>query len=412
MFKIKVVLTAFLVVLAVNAVATSSASAGWVVEGTELAEGSKAALATTAKVTTATILSMPSLKTKITCKGSLLKGETAEIIGTTTLKAKSLTFEGCETLEPKTGCELESQPKSIPTNPLVATTVAGATFPENGLTFTAQTKTVLANIAFKEKNTCALEGEEPVKGAVTLNLPTGEEELSAQTIQGLGSTENNSLEVGGTKAYIENGAAILKLASGNKWRADKPAHWYKEGVILPEKAEANALAVETGSGTETVGLFNLTAGEEGICKMKDTGKIWNPVGGGPGKGKIATATFSGCTSKFCKPAETPELKEAGTPWSTELRAGKLILLKVANMGIQVICDGKAKLTYQGSPEPAMLNGEGKGETDCVASTHTTYAEFPALKWFLKSGLERAIIEGKDCIWDASPAKEKITVKSP
>jgi hypothetical protein len=189
----------------------------WFVAGSKLS--SSAALATTAKVD-----SSPTLKIKVggssikvSCKGTILSSVSPEIRATNELKAKSLTFEGCETTEPATGCKLEGQPVSIKTEPIKATDKAGPKSPEARLTFTPQTKKALAALAFSEKNTCAFDESEPLNGAVTLKAPTGQNEEASQAIEGLGSVENNSLELAGNKAVIEGGRTLLKLTSGSKW---------------------------------------------------------------------------------------------------------------------------------------------------------------------------------------------------
>jgi hypothetical protein len=218
--KITTTALAFLTALALIAIASSSASAAaWFVGGEELPTGSKAALAATAKVDTAFVLSIPKVSLKIACKGTTFGTQSAEIIGTESGKAKSLTFEGCETIEPATGCAIEGQPQSITTVPL---NIAVANFtkkPADRLTLQAQTKSTLAEVTFSEKNTCALTGSEPLKGTVTFGVPKGQEASTQQVIEGLGSMENNSLEIAGGKAYVATGAASFTLATSSPFAA-------------------------------------------------------------------------------------------------------------------------------------------------------------------------------------------------
>jgi hypothetical protein len=226
MFKMRLTMVAFLGVLGLTGVAASSASAGWFIEGEELASGSKAALASTAKVDTAPVLTIlpgsPS-KVKVECGGSLLRTSEPNIIGTETLKAKSITFEGCKVTEPTTGCALEGQPTTITTNPLVSTPTEGASFPESRLTLKPQTKKTLAELAFSESSTClGGGGQKPVVGSLTVKAPTLQEELATQPIEALGSTENNSLEIAGDKTILEKGKTLLALATGQGWVWHKP----------------------------------------------------------------------------------------------------------------------------------------------------------------------------------------------
>ncbi len=216
MSRAKITIAALFATLVFSAVVAGPASANWFIGGTELGVGKTAALANTAQVDTAAVLNIPKLKVKLTCTGNILRGVNPEIIGTNKGKAKSLIFEGCKTVEPATGCELLENPQEIPTEPIEAT-VTKATSPADRVFFKPKTKTLFANINFKEKNVCALEGKEPITGGVTINAPTGQTEILNQPIEGLGSFENNSLEIGGAKAYIEGGRALLLVLTAQTW---------------------------------------------------------------------------------------------------------------------------------------------------------------------------------------------------
>jgi hypothetical protein len=212
MFKIRLTIVALFGVLTLSAVAASSATAGWFIEGE--ASGSKAALASTAKIDTAPVLAVSagSSKVKVECGGSLLHASEANLIGTESLKAKSVSFEGCKVTEPTTGCALEGQPTTITTTSLLATPAEGVSFPEDTLTLKPQTKKTLAELAFSESSTCLGGGGlKPVVGSLTVKAPTLQEERVTQPIEALGSTENNSLEVAGDKTILEKGKLELAL---------------------------------------------------------------------------------------------------------------------------------------------------------------------------------------------------------
>jgi hypothetical protein len=196
------------------AVGASQASAGWDIEGAELAAGSKAALASTAKVDSAAKLHMPGIKVTVECTGALMKATNPEIVGTSVAKAEDLTFEGCSTVEPASNCGLASS--SIKTSAVLLSFKEGTVYPEDRATVKPETKTTLAEIPFNEGTACALEGVQPLKGQVTVAAPDlQQEEVGAQPIEGLGSTENNSLELGaGNKAFLTGGATLLDLTSG------------------------------------------------------------------------------------------------------------------------------------------------------------------------------------------------------
>jgi hypothetical protein len=216
MSRVKATIVVLVAAFALSAVAAGTASAEWFINGTKLT--GSAALATTAKVDTDAVLDIGTIK--ILCKGGLLRGARPEIDSANEGgMAESLTFEGCETIEPATKCTLVGQPRTITTNPVTATVkkLTGSS-KEDRVIFTPLTKKSFAILPFSETNTCALNSEEEsVNGSVTVGAPTGQEENEAQAIEGLGSTENNSLEVAGLKAFILRGRALLKLASGSKW---------------------------------------------------------------------------------------------------------------------------------------------------------------------------------------------------
>jgi len=194
-----------------SAVAASSASAGsWFVNGTKLAKGATVALATTAHVDESTVLSVPSLGIKLTCSGNTLKGEAAYIQGEAYGGAKSLTFEGCSEITPNT-CTIQT---TIATEPVVASVETGNA-PLDRILFKPAQDRVFATINFK--GSCVEAGEQGVDGAVVLDSSTGQTESVTQPLQGLGTTENNSLEILEKKAYLVGGKALLTLASGLKW---------------------------------------------------------------------------------------------------------------------------------------------------------------------------------------------------
>lgn len=212
MSRVKVVIVAALAVLALSAVAASSASATWFAGGTEIT--TLTALSTTAKVDALAILNLPVQKIKIDCSGALLKGESPDLSPGDRGQAAALIFEGCEIVEPA-NCSLS---KLIIRTQAILATARLAAAPEDRVLFEPKGGTQFATIPFREGTACALEGEQPVKGKVNIKAPTGQNESVTQAIEGMGSVENNSLEVGaGNKAFIEGGKALITLASGIKW---------------------------------------------------------------------------------------------------------------------------------------------------------------------------------------------------
>ena len=217
MSRIRVMILALSAALALSAVAISSASAVWLVNGTTLV--SSAALTTAAVVDEPSKLLVPSLgDLTIECTGSRLDETKPEIIVGDTGKAESLKFLTCNTTHPASGCALEKANEAISTNPINTRAFLGKG-EEDRILFSPQTRPIFTELAFHEPDECAFEGLTAVKGSVTLGAPTGQLELLNQAIVGLGSVENNSLEIGSgtTKAYLLGGKTLLRLANDSKW---------------------------------------------------------------------------------------------------------------------------------------------------------------------------------------------------
>jgi len=248
MFKIRPIVVVLYAAFVLSAIVTSSASAGWFIEGKELAAGSTAALATTAKVDEVSTLLVPNLSISVVCSGSTLDAVSPEIIGGDTAKAASLRFLDCNTTKPATGCALATANQTIPTLGITAT-AKEATYPDEKLLVAAQTKNTLAEMEFNEANTCAFNGLEPVKGSLTLNVPTLQEERAVLPVEGQGSIENNSLEIGsGNKAFIDGGKALLKLASGKVFSHSSGPWEYK----TESKVEGEGTSTFTTEGSVKV----------------------------------------------------------------------------------------------------------------------------------------------------------------
>jgi hypothetical protein len=180
------------------------------VNSVELPAGSKAPLATKAVTDENAVFSAPGIKLKLTCAS--LEDNGGALVGENMGEASSLKFGGCSEVEPST-CKLGSP--TIETEPVLATLSMDVTFPEDRVLLAPKTKSTLASIDLE--GSCTLAGEELVTGDANIKLPTGQEELTGQAIEGLGSVENNSLMIAGSKVFLEKGKALLKLSSGSKF---------------------------------------------------------------------------------------------------------------------------------------------------------------------------------------------------
>jgi hypothetical protein len=217
MFRVKIVTIMGVVACVFSALGAASASANWFVGGTELK--TSAILATAEVVDEIPVILVPSLNDlAATCSGGgTLNNSSPEIIAGNSVKAEALIFLGCNVTNPPTGCSLAKPNQAIPTLPITAHAFLGPG-EEVRVIYLAQTKNTLAEIEFSESNECALTGRQILKGSITDGVPRGQLEATTETLVGLGSVENNSLEGGGgAKVKIVGGKALVKLASGSKW---------------------------------------------------------------------------------------------------------------------------------------------------------------------------------------------------
>jgi hypothetical protein len=213
---------ALLAAVAMSAIAASSASADeWFIEGTKLAAGKSAALATAAPVDELIAFKMlagSSSEVEIRCEGANLIKAEAYISGGTGGMAKAVTFEACEITKPSTDCALEGQPRNISTTALGITTLLAGPATKIKVNVHPLSGTQFTTIPIASGSTCLDgEGEKPIKGSVfVLSSNTGTESVT-HTVMAQGSLENNSLEVAGQKAIVSTGLVLDKLASGSKW---------------------------------------------------------------------------------------------------------------------------------------------------------------------------------------------------
>jgi len=207
MSKVKTLVMTFIAVLALGAVASTSASAatpGWMVSGTTLS-GSEA-LATTAAVDENAQLTASGVT--IECTGKNLNGLSPKIEAGSMGSVTSLIFTGCKALG--TTCTIEST--EIGTVPVLAeATLEGSLGVK--VVFSPQSGTIFATIKYLGAS-CALLGLKPVTGKASVSAPTGQDEQVLQQI--VANTASGELQVGSASATLK-GKALLKLATSSPW---------------------------------------------------------------------------------------------------------------------------------------------------------------------------------------------------
>jgi len=217
MSKAKLMVAAFFAVLALGALASSTASAatvGWLVNGTLLTGTQTAAIATTAFVDEKGILAFGEGEgeVKITCSSSTLGGVSPQIEATNKGSASSLIFEGCESTS--TGeCKLVSG-KSIGTLPITTEVTLDGPLAVQGV-FKPKSGTTFATIKLEGTN-CAESGKVGIKGTAPWLAPTGQDERTLQLLSVNITKEQNVLQVGSLAASLK-GSILLALVSLKGW---------------------------------------------------------------------------------------------------------------------------------------------------------------------------------------------------
>lgn len=217
MSKIRVILVAGLSTLAVSVMTADSVSAAWFVGGKELT--TTAAVANLPHIINSIIIhsSAGGIPILVLCGGiHLINGF---LIPPDIFFVQRVDFLKCHTIESTpTNCKLKGEVEGIPHLTLIGTTPQLLLILRSGrFHLKPLTGKLFAEVPFEEGTACALEGNIPIKGGLTLNGTTSLVESVGQNFEGLGSEENNNLEFGsGNKAFVL-GRILLLLASGSKW---------------------------------------------------------------------------------------------------------------------------------------------------------------------------------------------------
>ncbi len=209
MSKTKLIVAVFAAMVAISAVTSATAFAGWKVGGTELAAGAKQKLMTSGIVEQPAILE--GIGFKITCGRTGkedITGVAPEIEGTNKGGATSVTFHECAGEEP---CAIGSN--TITTVPVLLTELTlDGTLAVKGA-FVPETKTTFTTIKF-EGAECALTGTQPVTGKASFLAFTGQDERTFQSV--LLFSETGKLKVGSSEAKL-HGRGLLSTANLVPW---------------------------------------------------------------------------------------------------------------------------------------------------------------------------------------------------
>ncbi len=189
------------------AVTSASASASWLIEGSELA--GTAALATKETVTEA--FKLEAAGVTVECTANSVNATGSEIQAPNLILASSLSFNECAASGG--GCSLAT--KTIATLPLLAEVIQSA-IPEDIAMLRPKTSKTLAVIHL-EGASCALSGVQPVTGTklpFLANLPKGQEEKALQPLKA--EVLTGQIQLGSSAARLR-GALLLGLATGKAY---------------------------------------------------------------------------------------------------------------------------------------------------------------------------------------------------
>jgi len=210
MSKAKVVFAALIAVLAVSAMASSSATAaeGWLIKGTLLAGIAK--FSNTASVDEVFVLKFSG--TEIICSANILDGMGLQIENPNMASAETIIFAGCAVTSGGE-CELNSGPR-IETLPILTEVTLDGPLAVRGV-LKPQKVTTLATINLKGAN-CAVQGKQPITGTAAWLAPTGQDERTLQLLSVNITEASKEFRVGGLDASLK-GSILLKLASSLPW---------------------------------------------------------------------------------------------------------------------------------------------------------------------------------------------------
>ncbi len=196
---------AFSVAVAASA---QAATAGWMVGGS-LLSGTKQ-LASTASVEKSLVFELKGIF-RIECKGSVFKGNGAELVAPNKIKANSLEFTECNGATEE-ACKLNDE--TVSTNPVTVETTLDGTLAVKA-TLKPQTKSIIATVDFVGEK-CVVKGEEAITGSVAVLSPTAQDERTTQQSFSTTTEASGELKAGSSSALVTT-TATTRLASGQAW---------------------------------------------------------------------------------------------------------------------------------------------------------------------------------------------------
>jgi hypothetical protein len=114
-----------------------------------------------------------------------------------------------------------------------------------------------------------------------------------------------------------------------------------------------------------------------VCHNVTAGDVWNPIGGGAGKGKTQAWVAFDCETSFCAAGTEANMLPETLPWESELTEGaglaKTLTYRshIDKMKVDLTCNRQSAAHWEGSLQPGAPAGEDKG----TSSAHPGFLEY-------------------------------------
>jgi hypothetical protein len=157
-----------------------------------------------------------------------------------------------------------------------------------------------------------------------------------------------------------------------------PLYYSNNSKLKESEGKVGEAGVKEVIGWGTLDLKGETGGAKGTdikCHYVIGGDVWNPIGGGAGKGETqASATFD-CESNLCAIEAVVYVVPEELPWVSELQLTGLaktnsIRSHTEKVKLDVTCE-LSVAHFQGSYQPGAPAGEDKG----TSPGHPGFLEF-------------------------------------
>jgi hypothetical protein len=158
------------------------------------------------------------------------------------------------------------------------------------------------------------------------------------------------------------------------------AHYFSNGGQLKEsEGKVGEAGVKEVIGWGTIELKGEKGGDLGTfirCHNIIGGMVWNPVGGGAGKGTTRAFAVFDCETNLCVAGTVANVVPEELPWVSELQETGLIRTNkirshTEHLKLDVTCNGLSTAHFQGSYQPAPQADQNKG----TSALHPGFVEF-------------------------------------